>query len=246
MPSEPIVDVDKCQRTFLAVDSGPWKSVYRSQIFPRVSGASVIFLGECNGIVRGLQEGLVGLSDELVLIHKKLVTLRQNPVPLGSWEGSHKAELKAIMEKLRKIDSKHLDGRFLGPGGNTRSSKAHCLSFHENSFDIVQEIKPNEESKNVRESLKLIHDRLSGIRQELQNLVLTHRWRFRETGLRNYSLSLQEIDKMRIDGKFTDSDLKREDGAPLPVAPMSRTHTCFVPMCSTSVFFNSVFLFRGH
>lgn len=35
---------------------------------------------------------------------------------------------------------------------------------------------------------------------------MTHRWSLRETDLWNYSLSLQEIDKMRIDGKFVDAD----------------------------------------
>ncbi|KAK0489104.1 hypothetical protein IW261DRAFT_1443208 [Armillaria novae-zelandiae] len=169
-------------------------------------------LGECDGIVRGLQEGLAVLSDELVPIHEKLVTLRRKLVALGSREGSHKAELKPIMEELRKIDSKRVDGRFLGPGGNVPSSQANCSSLLEKCFEIAQEIKANEESKNVPESLKPIYDRLSVIRQELENLVLTHRWSLRETDLWNYSLSLQEIDKMRIDGKFMDSDGNRPDG----------------------------------
>ncbi|KAK0239070.1 hypothetical protein EDD85DRAFT_529935 [Armillaria nabsnona] len=169
-------------------------------------------LGECDGIVRDLQEGLAVLSDELVPIHEKLVTLRRKLVALGSREGSHKAELKPIMEELRKIDSKRVDGRFLGPGGTVPSSQANCSSLLENCFEIAQEIKANEESKNVPESLKPIYDRLSGIRLELENLVLTHRWSLRETDLWNYSLSLQEIDKMRIDGKFMDSDGNRPDG----------------------------------
>ncbi len=105
-----------------------------------------------------------------------------------------------------------MDGRFLGPGGTVPSSQANCSSLLENCFEIAQEIKANEESKNVPESLKPIYDRLSEIRQELENLVLTHRWSLRETDLWNYSLSLQEIDKMRIDGKFMDSDGNRPDG----------------------------------
>ena len=139
---------------------------------------------------------------------------------------------------------KRVDGRFLGPGGTVPSSQANCSSLLENCFEIAQEIKANEESKNVPESLKPIYDRLSEIRQELENLVLTHRWSLRETDLWNYSLSLQEIDKMRIDGKFMDSDGNRPDGqyvgtysispkelsntsgagAPLSVAPMLRAH----------------------
>jgi len=47
---------------------------------------------------------------------------------------------------------------------------------------------------------------------ELESLVLTHRWSLRETDLFNYSLSLQEIDKMRVDGKFVDSENNRPPG----------------------------------
>jgi len=41
---------------------------------------------------------------------------------------------------------------------------------------------------------------------------MTHRWTLRETDLWNYSHSLQEIDKMRDDGKFVDSDGNRPNG----------------------------------
>ena len=61
-------------------------------------------------------------------------------------------------------------------------------------------------------SLKPIYDRLSEIRAELESLVMTHRWSLRETDLWNYSLSLQEIDKMRVDGKFVDSEGNRPSG----------------------------------
>lgn len=87
-----------------------------------------------------------------------------------------------------------------------------CSSLLEDCFDILQQIKAQDESKNVATSLKPIHDRLSQLRCELENLVLTHRWSLRETDLYNYSLSLQEIDKMRIDGKFVDADGNRPPG----------------------------------
>lgn len=91
-------------------------------------------------------------------------------------------------------------------------SQAICSSLLEESFEIVQEIKAHEDSKNVHSSLKPIYDRLSDIRAELESLVMTHRWSLRETDLWNYSLSLQEIDKMRVDGKFVDSEGNRPPG----------------------------------
>jgi hypothetical protein len=47
---------------------------------------------------------------------------------------------------------------------------------------------------------------------QLDSLVMTHRWTLRETDLWNYFLSLQEIDKMRVDGKFVDSEGNRPEG----------------------------------
>jgi Protein of unknown function (DUF2408) len=110
------------------------------------------------------------------------------------------------------MHSKRVDGKFLGPGGVVPASQAICSSLLEECFEITQEIKAQEESKHVAVSLKPIYDRLSGLRAELENLVLTHRWSLRETDLWNYSLSLQEIDKMRIDGKFVDSEGNRPSG----------------------------------
>ncbi|KAF8909323.1 hypothetical protein CPB84DRAFT_1813050 [Gymnopilus junonius] len=169
-------------------------------------------LNECEAIVKQLQESLAVLSPELVPLHQKLVTIRRQLVALAAKEGSHKAELKPLQEELRRIDSTRVDGKFLGPGGIVPSSQAICSSLLEECFEIVQEIKANEDSKNVASSLKPIYDRLRDIRVELESLVMTHRWSLRETDLWNYSLSLQEIDKMRVDGKFVDADGNRPPG----------------------------------
>jgi hypothetical protein len=163
-------------------------------------------LHECDAIVRSLQDSLAVLSVELIPIHEKLVTIRRQLVTLAAKEGPHKNELKPIQDELRKIDSKRVDGKFLGPSGVVPASQAICSSLLEECFEISQEIKAQEESKRVATSLKPIYDRLNQLRAELENLVLTHRWSLRETDLWNYSLSLQEIDKMRIDGKFVDSE----------------------------------------
>ncbi|KAI0028676.1 hypothetical protein K488DRAFT_89503 [Vararia minispora EC-137] len=163
-------------------------------------------LHECESVLNELQESLAVLSVELVPIHERLVSIRRKLVALAAKEGSHKAELKPLQEELRKIDSKRVDGKFLGPGGIVPSSQAVCSSLLEDCFDIVQEIRASDDSKNVAPPLKPIHDRLAGLRIELEDLALTHRWSLRETDLWNYSLSLQEIDKMRVNGKFVDTE----------------------------------------
>ncbi|KAJ8094396.1 hypothetical protein PM082_010830 [Marasmius tenuissimus] len=191
-------------------------------------------LNKCDDIVKSLEESLSVLSVELTPIHEKLVTIRRKLVALAAKHGSHKAELKPLMEELRKIDSLSVFPADR-PGSDTypqttaillqsrrptlslslvptQQSAALCSSLLEECFEIAQEIKANEDSKHVASSLKPIHDRLSDLRAELEGLVLTHRWSLRETDLWNYSLSLQEIDKMRIDGKFLDSEGDRPEG----------------------------------
>lgn len=130
---------------------------------------------------------------------------------------------------VASMHSKRVDGKFLGPGGVVPASQAICSSFLEGCFEISQEIKAQEESKRVATSLKPIYDRLSQLRAELDNLVLTHRWSLRETDLWNYSLSLQEIDKMRIDGKFVDSEGNRPPGQYVSSFPFhdGETRLCY-------------------
>src|SRR5260370_11081884 len=42
--------------------------------------------------------------------------------------------------------------------------------------------------------------------------MLMHRWMLRETDLWKYTRSLQELDKMRVEGKFVDSDGNKPKG----------------------------------
>lgn len=51
------------------------------------------------------------------------------------------------------------------------ASQAVCSSLLEECFDIVQEIRAQDESKNVASYLRPIYDRLSEIRKELEQLV---------------------------------------------------------------------------
>ncbi|KAF8478777.1 hypothetical protein JB92DRAFT_3085999 [Gautieria morchelliformis] len=160
-------------------------------------------LHECDTILDSMEDSLSVLSVELIPLHEKLVNLRRQLATLAGREGPVKAELKPLQEELRKIDAKRVDGKFLGPGGSSvPTSQALLSSLIEECFNIAQEIRAREVSKTVASSLKPIYDRLSEMRAELENLVLTHRWSLRETDLWNYSLSLREIDKMRVDGKF--------------------------------------------
>ncbi|KAH7105846.1 hypothetical protein BKA62DRAFT_688188 [Auriculariales sp. MPI-PUGE-AT-0066] len=170
-------------------------------------------LHECDTILNEMQDSLAVLSVELVPIHERLVRLRRQLASLSATEDASKQDLKPIMEELRKIDGKRVDGKFLGPGGaSVPKSQAMCSSLLEECFDIAQEIKARQESQFVAPELKQIYDRLTEMRSRLEQLILTHRWTLRETDLYVYILGLQEIDQLRVDGKFVDSHGNKPSG----------------------------------
>lgn len=90
------------------------------------------------------------------------------------------------------------------------ASQALVSGILEESFEIAQEIEARE--KDVAFTLKPIYDRLMDIRTQLERLVMTHRWTLRETDLWNYENALRDIDKMRVDGKFVDSEGNKPQG----------------------------------
>lgn len=109
--------------------------------------------------------------------------------------------------------SKRVDGKFLGSGGSAvPESQAICISLIEECFEISQEIKARSGEEEIAGSLKPIYDRLWETRTQLESLLMTHRWTLRETDLYNYSQSLKEIDKLRVDGKFVDQEGDKPSG----------------------------------
>ncbi|KAJ7289269.1 hypothetical protein C8J57DRAFT_1165101 [Mycena rebaudengoi] len=172
-------------------------------------------LNECDATLQMLSDSLAVLSVELLPIHERLVTIRRQLVALAAKEGPHKAELKPLQEELRRIDGKRVDGKFLvGPGGTIPPSQALCSSLLEECFDIAQEIhfNPSSASSSLSPALRPIHERLLSIRADLESLVLTHRWSLRETDLWNYSSALQQIDRMRVEGRFLEGERPAHGG----------------------------------
>ncbi|WVQ64685.1 uncharacterized protein L199_002852 [Kwoniella botswanensis] len=175
-----------------------------------------LMLRKLEGVEHQLQDlfsSLSVLSVELVPIHQRLVHLRKQLSALAAEPKPNKAEYKAILEELRKIDSKRVDGKFLGPGGSfVPEGQALLSGLLESCFEITQDIKAREAEEDVTPSLKPIYERLSEMKAQLDQLLLTHRWTLRETDLYNYALSLREIDAMRVEGKFVDADGNKAEG----------------------------------
>lgn len=162
-------------------------------------------------VLRTLEGTLSVLSVELVPIHQRLVSVRRQIVAAAAKPKPARAEIKMLQEELRKIDSKRVDGKFLGPGGSSvPAGQAILVGILEDCFEIVHDA--NVRNDEVPMTLQPIYDRLSEIKSQLEHLVLTHRWTLRETDLWNYQVTLKEIDRLRVDGKFVDSEGKQPEG----------------------------------
>lgn len=165
---------------------------------------------DCNRMLKSLLASLSVLSFELVPIHQRLITIRRQLAALAARKPTA-AELDALQEELRKIDSKRIDGKFLGPGGSSvPEGQAILTGLLEENFEICQEIGARKE--DVSPTLKPIYDRLCDLRAALERLTLTHRWTLRETDLYNFQVSLQELEAKRVDGKFVDAEGNKQDG----------------------------------
>lgn len=87
---------------------------------------------------------------------------------------------------------------------------AGLLNFN---FELCTEIQAKEGAEDLaRGPLQPIYDRLSELRAQLERLVLTHRWSLRSTDLYNYQMTLQEIDGMRKNGKWVDTEGNKPEG----------------------------------
>lgn len=164
----------------------------------------------CNRMVKSLLSSLSVLSIELAPIHQRLITIRRQLAAMSARKITT-TELNAVQEELRKIDSKRIDGKFLGPGGSSvPEGQAILTGLLEENFEICQEIGARKE--DVSPTLRPIHERLCDLKAALERLTLTHRWTLRETDLYNFQVSLQELEAMRVDGKFVDAEGNKPEG----------------------------------
>ena len=166
---------------------------------------------KCHNRLKELLNSLTTICVDLVPLHQRLVTLRRQLIALGA-KGLkvNKTELDHVAEELRKIEQDRVDGKFIVDDEAPEQGQVILSGLLEETFDILQEIHSREEE--VSPQLKPIFDRLTEMRAQLEKLTLTHRWTLRETDLYNFQVSLQEIDRMRVNGKFVDADGNKPHG----------------------------------
>ncbi len=122
-------------------------------------------------MLQTLLKSLSVLSVELVPIHQRLITIRRALAALSTIPKPSKAEIRPLVEELRKIDSARVDGKFLGPGGSSvPTGQAILVGLLEECFEICQDIRAREGEGSVAGPLKPIFERLTEMRAKLERL----------------------------------------------------------------------------
>ncbi|KAI7854656.1 hypothetical protein BDC45DRAFT_507812 [Circinella umbellata] len=149
-------------------------------------------LNELLGAIRDISPELKPLHNELVAIRRELGGIASRP------SGFTSNDIIPFQGKIRQID-KELHGHYDNLTG--RGVVEGLLEqLYEETHDLIAS------SENISVSLIPLADRLKEIKGQLERLAFTHRWTLRETDLYTFQLQLQEIEKLRDDGKFKDTE----------------------------------------
>ncbi|PKI86031.1 hypothetical protein MVES_000141 [Malassezia vespertilionis] len=190
-------------------------------------------LNACQQVLSQLQNRLSVLSVELLPIHQKLIHIRRQLFAAAAKPKPAKADIKQLLEELRKIDAKRVDGKFLGPGGSSVPEGQEVLAgLLESCFDFSNDILVR--NGTVSSTLLPIYDRLIDTKQQLEHLEQRHRWTLRETDLWTYHLTLKDVDRLRVNGKFVDNEGKQPEGQQLLLYLLRRCYNLINKLISSS------------
>ncbi|KAI9278642.1 hypothetical protein BDA99DRAFT_492737 [Phascolomyces articulosus] len=139
------------------------------------------------------------ISPELKPVHNELVAIRRDLGSIASRpSGFSSNDIIPFQVKVRQIDKEfHEKCNSLAGRGVVEGL---LEQLYEETHDLIAS------SENISISLIPLADRLKDIKSQLERLAFTHRWTLRETDLYMFQLQLQEIEKLRDDGKFKDTE----------------------------------------
>ncbi|KAK9390290.1 hypothetical protein V1515DRAFT_548085 [Lipomyces mesembrius] len=164
----------------------------------------------CETELKELQDSLAVVSQELLPTLQKLVSIRRQIVSIGSRPKFSISELKTLQEELRIIENSRVDGNFLSPDGNIPEGQNVLNGLLEDCHNVLNDFIAREDL--VAPSLHPIYEQLTHMKNQLDNLMITHKWTLRETDLYNYQQKLAAIDDMRVNGVFVDDNGDTPEG----------------------------------
>lgn len=200
---------------------------------PQLTKLMMRKLEVCQQLVSKLESTLSVLSVELLPIHQKLVSIRRQLFAIAAKRKPAKSDVKQLQEELRKIESKRVDGKFLGPGGSSVPEGQEILAgLLESCFETSNDILVR--NSTVSPTLQPIYDRLMETKQQLEHLEQRHRWTLRETDLWTYHLTLKDIDRLRVNGKFVDNEGRQPEGQLVLLYLLRRCYNLINKLISSS------------
>ncbi|KAK9464637.1 hypothetical protein V1512DRAFT_212744 [Lipomyces arxii] len=158
----------------------------------------------CEHELAELKESLSVISPDLLPTLQRLVSIRRQILSIGSKPKFSISELKVLQEELRHIESTRVDGNFLSPDGNIPDGQNVVNGLLEECHDLLNDFIAREDL--VGPALHPIYEQLTEMKNQLDSLMLTHKWTLRETDLYNFQQKLQVIDDKRVNGVFLDEE----------------------------------------
>ena len=89
-------------------------------------------------------------------------------------------------------------------------------------------------NSTVSPTLQPIYERLMDTKRQLEHLASEHRWSLRETDLWSFHLTLKDIDRMRVNGRFVDNEGKQPEGQVVLLYLLRRCYGLIYQLMSSS------------
>lgn len=155
---------------------------------------------EVEGKVEDVGSSLNSLLEELITTRRKLLSIAARP-------DFKTEELQPLRAKLHEL-GKHrdLNGKFtsLETDQVEENGQSVLNGLFDDCFLLIKDLEAHK--FELDDNLKPIYDRLISLKTTLEDLLVTRRWTLRETDLYTYQKNLQELDDLRVDGKFPTKD----------------------------------------
>ncbi|KAG1454348.1 hypothetical protein G6F56_007343 [Rhizopus delemar] len=151
---------------------------------------------QCTKIYEKLMDTLKQVDIELIPVLDRMIRIRQELGTVCCKRDYTPEDVMSLQNEIEEIDSSRVNGNFIGSNGSV-------LQGQEILTDLVEKLKLwsqdillscNEEFSPTVESM---HERLLGIKRQLERLQLTHKWTLRQTDLFSYQHQLHDMVKLR-------------------------------------------------
>jgi len=176
----------------------------------------------CNLTLRELQDSLSKLGPEMISTYEKLVSILRSLSACNTRSRFPMKEVKELEEQLLQIQSELHESRDMHEGKTAEQVYAErltTLSLTEGEAEdgptVVRALVTRcllwveiiqERQGKIEERFQDTYDKLLKIRNNLEQMNLTHAWSLREIDLYSFQRSLDRIDEARVDGNFLDHE----------------------------------------